>query len=608
VIPLPRVYPLLGNRFLTYGICLNQGGEWMLSSSFRRRALIGLTGAVAVATMIGFAAPSAMAAPHQSGPHLLRTRTTTHTAAPQAVIPGAMTNHGGPVQTAPRVFVDFWGWTSDPSGEQAYLNRFLGSVGGTSWLATVNQYGSAAPANLLAGTWSDPAAVPASPSDAQIQAEALSAASHFGTGNSLNVQIVVATPTGHSTPGFGTQFCAYHGVVAADPNVTYTDLPYMTDAGGSCGEGSVNGGNGLLDGVSIVEGHELAETITDPLLNAWFDASGNEIGDKCAWTNLANINTMSGTFAVQPLWSNGINGCALSSGGATGPYDVGFQANTGNLWITGSNGTGDLGLGMDNTTSPSIARLNDGGYEMAFQANTGNLWVTGTDGTGDLGLGMDNTTSPSITRLANGGYEVAFQANTGNLWVTGSAGTGDLGLGMAKGTSPSITGLANGGYEIAFEANTGNLWVAGSAGTGDLGLGMDNGTSPAITALPNGGYQAAFQANTGNLWTTGSAGTGDLGLGMDNTTSPAISALTGGGYQIAFQANTGNLWTTGSAGTGNLGLGMDNTTSPRITGMANGSYQIAFQANTGNLWVTGTAGTGDLGLGMDNKTSPTITD
>ena len=313
MIPLPRVYPLLGNRFLTYGICLNQGGEWMLSSSFRRRALIGLTGAVAVATMIGFAAPSAMAAPHQSGPHVLRTRTTTHTAAPQAVIPGAMTNHGGPVQTAPRVFVDFWGWTSDPSGEQAYLNRFLGSVGGTSWLATVNQYGSAAPANLLAGTWSDPAAVPASPSDAQIQAEALSAASHFGTGNSLNVQIVVATPTGHSTPGFGTQFCAYHGVVAADPNVTYTDLPYMTDAGGSCGEGSVNGGNGLLDGVSIVEGHELAETITDPLLNAWFDASGNEIGDKCAWTNLANIGTSAGTFAVQPLWSNAINGCALST-------------------------------------------------------------------------------------------------------------------------------------------------------------------------------------------------------------------------------------------------------------------------------------------------------
>ncbi|HLX48992.1 MAG TPA: hypothetical protein VKS82_11720 [Streptosporangiaceae bacterium] len=230
------------------------------------------------------------------------------------IITGTMTNHGGPVQTAPRVYVVFWDWVSDPSGEQAYLTRFLSNIGGTSWLGTVKQYGAGAQANLLAGTWSDTNPVPASPSDAQIQAEAARAASHFGAGNSVNVQIVVATPTGHSTPGFGTSFCAYHGAVAADPSVTYTDLPYMTDAGGSCGEDSVNGANGRLDGVSIVEGHELAEAITDPLLNAWYDSGGNEIGDKCAWTNLANISTGGGSFAVQPLWSN-VYGCTMTSNG-----------------------------------------------------------------------------------------------------------------------------------------------------------------------------------------------------------------------------------------------------------------------------------------------------
>ncbi|MBO0869976.1 MAG: hypothetical protein J2P15_15560, partial [Micromonosporaceae bacterium] len=230
------------------------------------------------------------------------------------MITGAMSNHGGPVQTAPKVYLDFWGWTSDPSGEQAYLQRFLSSVGGSTWLSIVNQYGAGSTGNLLAGTWSDSAAVPASPTDAQIQAEALNAAKHFGTGTSVNVQIVVATPTGHSTAGFGTSFCAYHGAVAADPNVTYTDLPYQTDVGGSCGEGLVNGSSGTLDGVSIIEGHELAEAITDPLLNAWYDATGAEIGDKCAWTNLANIATSGGSFPVQPLWSNSANGCVLSSG------------------------------------------------------------------------------------------------------------------------------------------------------------------------------------------------------------------------------------------------------------------------------------------------------
>src|SRR5579859_5353905 len=229
------------------------------------------------------------------------------------IITGTMTNHGGPVQTAPRVYVVFWDWVSDPSGEQAYLTRFLSNIGGTSWLGTVKQYGAGAQANLLAGTWSDTNPVPASPSDAQVQAEAAAAASHFGAGNSVNVQIVVATPSGHSTPGFGSSFCAYHGAVSADPNVTYTDLPYMTDAGSACGEDAVNGPAGLLDGVSIVEGHELAEAITDPLLNAWYDASGNEIGDKCAWTGLANLTTTGGSFAVQPLWSNAANGCVLSS-------------------------------------------------------------------------------------------------------------------------------------------------------------------------------------------------------------------------------------------------------------------------------------------------------
>jgi len=29
--------------------------------------------------------------------------------------------------------------------------------------------------------------------------------------------------------------------------------------------------------------HELTEAITDPLLNAWYDAALNEIGDLCAY-------------------------------------------------------------------------------------------------------------------------------------------------------------------------------------------------------------------------------------------------------------------------------------------------------------------------------------
>ena len=106
---------------------------------------------------------------------------------------------------------------------------------------------------------------------------------------------------------------------------------------------------------------------------------------------------------------------------------------------------------------------------MAFQANTGNLWVTGSAGTSDTGLGMMAGATAAIAGLIGGGYEVAFQANTGNLWVTGSAGTSDTGLGMMAGTSPAIAGLIGGGYEAALQKPT-------PATSGSLG--------PRVLAIP----------------------------------------------------------------------------------------------------------------------------
>lgn len=276
----------------------------------RGRLVLGGFLAVTVGAALassGISAAGATTLPHRvhvTSPHQLKPRPSHATARAGS---GNLINHGGPVQNAPRVYVVYWHWTSDPSGEQSYLNNFLSSVGGTTWLSSVAQYGGGYTGNLLAGTWSDTtASIPTHPSDSAIQSEAARAASHFGAGTSVNVQIVVATPTGHSTSGFGTQWCAYHGAVSSDRNITYTDLPYITDAGSSCGAYSVGR---LLDGVSIVEGHELAEAITDPLLNAWYDSAGFENGDKCAWINLHDITTSKGSFAVQPLWSNAARAC-----------------------------------------------------------------------------------------------------------------------------------------------------------------------------------------------------------------------------------------------------------------------------------------------------------
>lgn len=252
-----------------------------------------------------------------------------------------MTYGGGAILAAPHVYIVFWGWTQDPAGQAPYQEAFFNGAGGSQWNSSQTQYcdqttllgtGCVAgsnhvgnPTGLLSGTWSDTSAPPAGPDDIAIQKEAASAAQHFGNttaASNANAQYIIDTPHGNSTSGFGTQWCSYHGAAGSNfGNLYYTDFPYQSDAGSSCGENIVNSGSaGVNDGVSIVGGHEFAETETDPVPGAgWTDTIGAETGDKCAWIqlgpgSLTNITLSTGTFAVQSLWSNaanaGLGGCA----------------------------------------------------------------------------------------------------------------------------------------------------------------------------------------------------------------------------------------------------------------------------------------------------------
>jgi serine protease len=244
--------------------------------------------------------------------------------------------HGGVggigVETAPQVYLVLWGsgWSSDPSGESGILQSFLGNAGGSSWLNSVTQYcqgianlsamcGSSGhagnPNPVLSGSWSDASTAPTSPSQSQLAAEAVRAASHFGnTTSSSNAssQYVIATATGHNASGFGTSYCAWHSSTSSSyGNIAYTNLPYITDAGASCGAGF--NGLGSKAGITIVEGHEMAETITDQFPNGgWLDRNGEENGDKCAWTSGTSNQSLNGTsFPVQPLWSNASSSCVV---------------------------------------------------------------------------------------------------------------------------------------------------------------------------------------------------------------------------------------------------------------------------------------------------------
>jgi hypothetical protein len=69
--------------------------------------------------------------------------------------------------------------------------------------------------------------------------------------------------------------------------------------------------------------HEIDEAVTDPDLNAWYDATGYENADKCAWTYgttykatngaVANVRIGTRDYLVQQNWKAGATqGCALA--------------------------------------------------------------------------------------------------------------------------------------------------------------------------------------------------------------------------------------------------------------------------------------------------------
>ncbi|MBV8153897.1 MAG: hypothetical protein JOY98_05710 [Candidatus Eremiobacteraeota bacterium] len=266
--------------------------------------------------------------------HVFPTREAAAGFAPMRGRHGSNLNYyGGPVQTTPHIAVVYWGFGTygDPNGVQSDESNFLNNVEAcctyNKWINIVTQYTQSGGAHITDNTggiscsWNDNTnAVPSQPTDAQIQAEAQNLAAHCGS-HDQNTSFVVSTPHGHNTSGFATQWCAYHGYTSGySTNISYTDMPYMPDGGASCGANFINSGSGGTDdGVSVVGGHELAETQTDPQAgNGWLDSSGNEIGDKCAWSSASKDLSFGGStlgtnyFPVQPLWDNAITGCATS--------------------------------------------------------------------------------------------------------------------------------------------------------------------------------------------------------------------------------------------------------------------------------------------------------
>jgi hypothetical protein len=283
----------------------------------------------------------------------------------------------------------------DPDGAGRRMADFVYQMGGTSWAGVSTQYfqttagqtqNIANTQDVLAGIWVDdrnPADLSKTSSSSapgpgntytDLAAEAAKAVRHFHITDLADANIVVAQPPAFSDPNaLSTGYCAFHDYTepgleggiynGIKPEIAYTNMPYALainstpTTGGEpvnvCGENAVNSGpEGKLDGFSIVLGHEIEETITDPgaedvlgtgtsakQIGGWYDTlDANENGDKCAWVGEPLVGGVPGepnvvpipgamgdikgnhgtTFPVQSLWSN------EAAGGA------GFCAGSGN--------------------------------------------------------------------------------------------------------------------------------------------------------------------------------------------------------------------------------------------------------------------------------------
>jgi hypothetical protein len=132
--------------------------------------------------------------------------------------------------------------------------------------------------------------------------------------------------------GFLTTYCAFHDHVGVSNPTTGlnvdTKYAFAGDASRNLAvcagqTASSPNNNPAADAMVNVSAHELEEAVTDPDLNAWYDSSGNENADKCAWkfgttqtaSNGSKYNmTISGKqYLIQQNWLNvGRGSCALS--------------------------------------------------------------------------------------------------------------------------------------------------------------------------------------------------------------------------------------------------------------------------------------------------------
>jgi len=250
-----------------------------------------------------------------------------------------MTWHGGNILTSTHTAAIFWGtsWgnSSFVSDKIMGLDSWYNGIAGSAYGATPDEYtgpNGTQVSNLITyqGHYIHLTSSPRhAPRTSEILAEVCKVIPQSRLLTDGFYAVYVDTPRAH------TNYCAWHSVGSCSGTQVQFAFFFNLDGDAGCDpQSTITSESQGLAALANVTGHELSETRSDPQLNAWYDSSGAENADKCAWTfGGPSVNFSNNTkWKIQGNWSNfaydnnlgfpnssGQNGC-VDGTNVPGPY------------------------------------------------------------------------------------------------------------------------------------------------------------------------------------------------------------------------------------------------------------------------------------------------
>ena len=219
-----------------------------------------------------------------------------------------MTYHGGKIMPTADTQSIFWGtsWRNYAGDKITGIDAWYSGFGGSKYSKTSDEYagsnGQVGSGTTYAGHTIDTSASTSGNKTSTILAEVCKVITNPDPSGNGYYAVYADTPRGHAG------YCAYHSYGLCRGTPVQFAYFFKLDGDAGCDPQDTSGLHSQgLAALANVSGHELSEARTDPASpGAWYDSSGAENGDKCAWTfNVPLVDFSNGTqWKIQGEWSN----------------------------------------------------------------------------------------------------------------------------------------------------------------------------------------------------------------------------------------------------------------------------------------------------------------